>query len=94
MKKTDRENMETKAVRSAPVRTGSSSDRKSRGRRREDASFPAPPSRSILPGGYADLLGEIKRRILIERLRTVMAANSAMVLLYWDIGRLILERQE
>ena len=24
----------------------------------------------------------------------VMTANSAMILLYWDIGRLILERQE
>jgi predicted nuclease of restriction endonuclease-like (RecB) superfamily len=94
MKKTDRENMTTKALPSVPVRTAGSSDRKSRGRRREDASFPAPPSRSILPGGYADLLSEIKRRIQIERLRTVMAANSAMVLLYWDIGRLILERQE
>ena len=23
-----------------------------------------------------------------------MAANSAMIILYWDIGRLILERQE
>ena len=43
---------------------------------------------------YAAVLGEIKRRIQTERLRTVMAANSAMVMLYWDIGRLILERQE
>ena len=34
------------------------------------------------------------RRIQTERLRMVMAANSAMVILYWDIGRLILDRQE
>jgi hypothetical protein len=47
-----------------------------------------------LPSGYADLLGEIKRLIQTERLRTVMAANSAMVLLYRDIGSRILERQE
>jgi len=47
-----------------------------------------------LPGGYVNLLGEIKRRIQTERLRTVMAANASMVLLYWDIGQLILERQE
>jgi predicted nuclease of restriction endonuclease-like (RecB) superfamily len=38
--------------------------------------------------------GEIKRRIQEERLRVVLAANSAMVLLYWDIGRVILDRQE
>jgi predicted nuclease of restriction endonuclease-like (RecB) superfamily len=69
-------------------------ERKSRGRRRGDASFPAAPARADLPEGYAVVLGEIKRRIGAERLRVVMAANSAMVLLYWDIGRLILERQE
>jgi predicted nuclease of restriction endonuclease-like (RecB) superfamily len=94
MKNTGRMKTGTKAVAPAPVHTADSSDRKGRGRQREDASFPLPPSRLELPGGYDDLLGEIKRRIQTERLRTVMAANSAMVLLYWDIGRLILERQE
>ena len=69
-------------------------ERKARGRKREDASFPAAPTRVGLPENYAAFLGEIKRRIQEERLRTVMAANSAMVMLYWDIGRLILERQE
>jgi predicted nuclease of restriction endonuclease-like (RecB) superfamily len=94
MKKADRKKTGAKAVTSVPVLTADSLDRKSRGRRREDGSFPAPPSRLELPAGYDDLLGEIKRRIQTERLRTVMAANSAMVLLYWDIGRLILARQE
>jgi len=47
-----------------------------------------------LPVGYAEMLEEIKRRIQQERLRVVMAANSAMVLLYWDVGRTILEQQE
>ncbi|MBI1850349.1 MAG: DUF1016 domain-containing protein [Planctomycetes bacterium] len=44
--------------------------------------------------GYSKVLAEIKRRIGHERVRVVLAANSAMVLLYWDIGRRILERQE
>jgi len=47
-----------------------------------------------MPAGYAEALAEIKHRIGQERLRVVMAANSAMVLLYWGIGRLILDRQE
>jgi hypothetical protein len=47
-----------------------------------------------MPHGYAETLGEIKQRIQQERLRVVMSANSAMVLLYWDIGRMILDRQE
>lgn len=72
----------------------SASGRKSRGRTREEASFPVPPSHEGLSESYAAVLEEIKQRIRTERLRVVMSANSAMVLLYWDIGRLILERQE
>jgi predicted nuclease of restriction endonuclease-like (RecB) superfamily len=69
--------------------------RLARGRvRAEGATFPVAPPRSELPQGYAETLGDIKQRIQQERLRVVMAANSAMVLLYWDIGRVILERQE
>lgn len=55
------------------------------GRRREHALFPAAPSRASLPRGYAEVLDEIKRRVQQERLRTVMAANSA-------IGRLCKSR--
>jgi predicted nuclease of restriction endonuclease-like (RecB) superfamily len=69
-------------------------ERRSRGRRREDVSFPVPPSRGGLPRSYAVILGEIKDRIRTARLRMVMAANASMVLLYWDIGRLILDRQK
>ena len=65
------------------------------GRRRADASIPpAPPGRGELPADYAALLGEIKERIRAERVRVVLAANQAMVLLYWDIGKAILARQE
>ena len=47
----------------------------------------------MIPNGYAAVLSELKRRIANERLRVVLAANAAMVLLYWDIGNTILERQ-
>ena len=46
-----------------------------------------------MPTDYAALLGEIKQRIGTERVRVVLAANEAMVLLYWDIGKAILARQ-
>lgn len=68
--------------------------RRSRGRASAGASFPAAPPRAGLPNGYVETLAEIKRRVQEERLRVVVAANSAMVRLYWDIGRMILERQE
>lgn len=47
-----------------------------------------------LPRDYAEVLGTIKARIQEQRLSAVMTANSAMVVLYWDIGRMILERQQ
>ena len=73
---------------------GKIENRNALGRRRKDAMFPVAPTRAGLPSGYAGILRDLKQRIQQERLRTVMAANSAMVLLYWDIGRRILERQD
>ncbi len=67
--------------------------RRARGRSRSEASFPVAPSRAELPGDYLSTLADIKRRIQEERVRVVVAANTAMVGLYWDIGRLILDRQ-
>jgi len=57
------------------------------------ARFPAPDPGATLPRDYAEALRAIRSRILKERLRVVLSANAAMVLLYWDIGRLILGRQ-
>ena len=52
-----------------------------------------PGAKHSIPADYGATLKIIKQRVLRERVRVVLAANSAMVLLYWDIGRLILERQ-
>ena len=82
----------TQLVVSRPA--GEPEGRRARGRSRAEASFPVAPPRSELPGDYAEALAQIKRRVQEERLRVVLAANSAMVLLYWDIGRMILERQD
>ena len=71
-----------------------SETRLSMGRQHESALFPAPPPSIGLPNDYNKTLAEIKERIERERLRVVFAANSALVLLYWDIGRTILARQE
>ncbi|MDD4456539.1 MAG: DUF1016 N-terminal domain-containing protein [Syntrophotalea acetylenica] len=67
--------------------------RKSRGRTRGSASFPTPVGQSLLPTDYRIVLEGLKDRIQKERLRVALSANSAMVLLYWDIGQTILERQ-
>ena len=38
-------------------------ERKSRGRRKKDASFPVPPGKGELQESYAAVIGEIKKRI-------------------------------
>jgi predicted nuclease of restriction endonuclease-like (RecB) superfamily len=47
-----------------------------------------------LPPGYAKVLGDLTKRIKETRLATVIAANTEMVRLYWQVGRVILARQE
>ena len=58
-----------------------------------DARIPGGSPRLGLPSDYTEVLGAIKAHIQHARLSAVMTANSAMVLLYWDIGRMILGRQ-
>jgi hypothetical protein len=67
--------------------------REAMGRQRDEASFPVPPSKAIVPSDYLTVLSEIKEHIQQTRLRTVLAANAAMTLMYWDIGQVILKRQ-
>lgn len=43
---------------------------------------------------YADLLGDIKARIRQAQLKASLSANAEMILMYWDIGRMIHERQQ
>jgi hypothetical protein len=64
-----------------------------RGRAAKDASFPVAPARVELPVDYGVVLADLKARLERERLRVIIAANSAMVLLYWDLGRVILDQQ-
>jgi predicted nuclease of restriction endonuclease-like (RecB) superfamily len=47
-----------------------------------------------MPSGYGSMLCEIKERVRQARLRTVLAANASMVMSYWEVGRVILARQQ
>ena len=67
--------------------------RKSRGKVKPGVIMPTPDTLTAMPEGYAALLAGIKERIARERIKAVLSANAAMVLMYWDIGRSILERQ-
>ncbi len=43
---------------------------------------------------YSDLLGDIKIRIRQAQIKATLSANAEMILMYWDIGRLIHQRQQ
>jgi predicted nuclease of restriction endonuclease-like (RecB) superfamily len=48
----------------------------------------------LIPSDYPALLADLKERIHAARMRATLAVNAELVLLYWDIGRAILDRQE
>ena len=50
--------------------------------------------RNILPADYARLLGAIKERVRTAQYEALRAVNKELVALYWDIGRMIVERQQ
>ena len=50
-----------------------------------------PPSDS---NDYVQLLDTLKERIRTSRLRAALAVNEELILLYWEIGRDILDRQD
>jgi predicted nuclease of restriction endonuclease-like (RecB) superfamily len=70
-----------------------STERKQRGRVDRTVMFPVAPTLIDLPPDYAEWLGNLKQKIRAERLRVVLASNAAMVLLYWEIGQRVLEKQ-
>lgn len=43
---------------------------------------------------YRDLLGDIKLRVRRAQAQAARSVNTEMILLYWDIGCMILERQD
>jgi len=47
-----------------------------------------------VPHEYAAVLGEIKARVRAAQYEALRAVNRELVTLYWDIGRMIVERQQ
>ena len=49
---------------------------------------------ALHPEGYDDFLHDLKERIRVAQVRAALAVNRELVLLYWEIGRDILARQQ
>lgn len=48
----------------------------------------------LIPVGYEQLLSDLKERIQRAQISAALAVNRELVLLYWQVGREILQRQE
>jgi hypothetical protein len=48
----------------------------------------------LIPKDYTVLLNDIKKRIRSAQYEALKAVNKELISLYWDIGRMIIERQK
>jgi len=46
-----------------------------------------------VPDGYGELLSAVKARVRTAQIRVGLAANRELLVLYWDIGCMVLDRQ-
>ena len=51
-------------------------------------------SSATLPAGYPHLLAGLKARVRAAQLRAAVSVNRELILLYWDIGRIIAQAQK
>ena len=68
--------------------------RESMGREKESIIFPVPTKLYDLPAEYIPFIKQIKDAIAQQRVKTIQTANISMIMLYWQIGSAILERQK
>jgi predicted nuclease of restriction endonuclease-like (RecB) superfamily len=53
-----------------------------------------PKQASLFPDNYNEFFRNLKERIRAAQFKTTLAVNQELVLLYWQIGREILQRQQ
>ncbi len=63
-------------------------------KQKDGITLPVADEIAMMPVDYAEFIKDLKLRIRQERTKTVLAANSALILMYWDIGKSILEKQK
>lgn len=53
-----------------------------------------PKQTSLFPDNYDDFFRDLKERIRSTQVKAALAVNQELILLYWQIGREILQRQQ
>ncbi|MBR4614404.1 MAG: DUF1016 family protein [Kiritimatiellae bacterium] len=68
--------------------------RKARCDSQPEIILPVPASLSELPKDYPRFLTEVKRVVVASRTKALVAASAEMTMMYWQIGKMILARQD
>ena len=68
--------------------------RKTRAQNEKGVIFPAPPASSTLPDWYGEMLDNIRRLVADGRRKVMWTANVQMSMMYYNIGKEILRRQD
>lgn len=68
--------------------------RKGRASKQEEAFFPVPPAENNLPEWYAETLSTLKELVANSRRQIMWTANAQMTMMYYQIGKQILQRQK
>lgn len=71
----------------------SKANRKQLGKLKTDVVLPQADSLLKLPVGYGEFRDKIKNKVLSQRIKFQLNANYEMIMLYWQIGTAILEKQ-
>jgi predicted nuclease of restriction endonuclease-like (RecB) superfamily len=69
-------------------------NRKQRGQLKNQVVLPIAEALLNMPDGYQSFISEMKERILKERIKSILSANAAMIMMYWKIGNSILTQQQ
>lgn len=67
--------------------------RTQKGKAKTGVIFPQALSLANIPSDYPDFIGRIKDQIATQRLKSILNANTEMIVLYWHIGNAILKKQ-
>ncbi len=68
--------------------------RKQRGKTKDEVVFPLAETLNELPSGYTDFISDIKNQITNQIVKSRLSANKHMIILYWHIGKAILQKQD
>ena len=69
-------------------------NRKHMGEEKKGVIIPVAPDISEIGSGYKDFIEEIKENIQKQRYQIVRQANVNMICMYWQIGKMIVQKQE